>query len=275
MSAYLTGLLVCTSVADAQTQADPLLSNLNIPLTAPAKGMWSAVKGWPLVGVHTALMPTGQVMTYGTPLGAGVQDGRTFDLWDPARGLDDPASHYTLPNAQAIDSFCGTATLLSSGSMLLSGGSSGTSGASPMASTVFTPASNTPVALGAALAFPRWYSSMIKLADGRALIVGGGKPYVTNAYNDVGGLLSRGDVSMTPEVFDPAAGWSTLTGARSQDAFGPDFNRWWYPRLWVAPGGRVFGLSVEKMWTLDPSRSGHRSSARTATGRTPPSPRRW
>ena len=244
------------AVAQTTTPVDPLFANLTIPAKAATQGMWSALKGWPLVGLHSTLMPTGQVITYGTPLNTGVQDGRTFDIWDPSKGLDDPAAHYTLPNAQAVDSFCSSATLMSTGAMLISGGNSPASGDSPMASTIFTPASATPVALASALAYPRWYASMITLADGRAMIVGGGKPYVTNAYNDVSGSLSRGDVSMTPEIYTAAAGWTKLYGAISEDAFGPDYNRWWYPRQWVAPNGKVFGLSVEKMWMLDPAGAG-------------------
>jgi hypothetical protein len=47
-----------------------------------------------------------------------------------------------------------------------------------------------------------------------------------------------------------------LPGANSRTAFGPDFNRWWYPRMWVAPNGLVFGISAEKWWYLDPSGNG-------------------
>ncbi|WP_244487673.1 MULTISPECIES: galactose oxidase-like domain-containing protein [unclassified Aureimonas] len=235
---------------------DLLLVDLALPANAPEKGLWSSVKGWPLVALHSALMPSGAVMTYGTPLAQGVQDGRTFDLWDPNKGLDDPASHYTFPNAQAIDSFCSAATLLTSGSMLISGGSSGASGLSAQASTLLDPGKATPTALTSALASRRWYASMISLPDGRALIAGGAAPYATEAYNDVAGSLQRGDVSMTPEIYKPSGGWTRLVGATSRDAFGPDLNRWWYPRMWVAPSGNVFGLSADKMWTLNPTGNG-------------------
>ncbi len=235
---------------------DPLMANLDMPATAPSQGMWSPVKGWPIIGLHSALMPTGVVMTYGSPLGNGIQDGRTFDLWDPARGLDDPAGHFTLPNAQTVDSFCSAATLLTSGSMLITGGDSAASGLSSQASTLFDPSRDTPTAVAAQTAYRRWYASMITLADGRALIGGGGAPYATNAFNDVAGALSRGDISQTPEIYTPGSGWSALTGATSRDAFGPDFNRWWYPRMWVAPNGQVFGLSAEKMWMLNPASAG-------------------
>jgi galactose oxidase len=252
----LMAIVPTTAQVLVANKPDPLTANLDIPTTAPRQGMWSPVKGWPIIGLHSALMPTGVVMTYGSPLGNGIQDGRTFDLWDPARGLDDPAAHFTLPNAQTVDSFCSAATLLTSGAMLISGGNSVASGRSSQASTLFDPSRDTPTAVAAQTAYRRWYASMITLADGRALIGGGGAPYATNAFNDVAGALSRGDISQTPEVYNPGSGWSQLTGAASRDAFGPDFNRWWYPRMWVAPNGRVFGLSAEKMWMLNPAGAG-------------------
>ncbi len=55
---------------------------------------------------------------------------------------------------------------------------------------------------------------------------------------------------MTPEIYGGGQ-WSSLFGANSRDAFGPDNNRFWYPRAWVAPNGKVFGISAEKMWFLD------------------------
>lgn len=259
-AALASALALCSTAALAQitvpNKADPLVAGLNIPASAPTQGMWSGLKGWPLIGMHSALMPSGVVMTYGSPLGKGVQDGRTFDMWDPALGLDDPAAHYTLPNAQSIDSFCSAGTLLMSGSMLISGGSSTASGLSSMASTVFNPASATPTALAAQMSAKRWYASMITLPDGSALVAGGSAPYATEAYNDVAGSLARGDISMTPEIFKPGSGWIRLPGATSRDAFGPDFNRWWYPRMWVGPNGNVFGISAEKGWMLSTAGAG-------------------
>lgn len=235
---------------------DPLTDNLAVAANASTLGMWSAVKGWPLVGIHATLMPSGTVMTYGTALGGDAHDGRTFDLWDPARGLDDPAAHYTLPNAQLVDSFCSAAAFLKTGAMLISGGSAWTNNYSSQASTLFDPKTATPTAVASQLAYRRWYASMVTLTDGRILIAGGGAPYVTNAFNGPATAIAQGDVSMTPEIYTPGTGWSTLPGATSRDAFGPDLNRWWYPRMWVAPDGRVFGISSEKMWSLDPNGRG-------------------
>ncbi|WP_237152282.1 AbfB domain-containing protein [Oryzibacter oryziterrae] len=257
--AFLAWGALTVSVAHADylvdNAGDPLMTGLSIPADAATRGMWSAVKPWPLIGLHAALMPSGVVMTFGSPLGNGVQDGRTFDIWDPAKGFDGTA-HYTLPQAQQVDAFCSAGTFLKTGAMLISGGSSGASGYSSNASTLFDPSTHTASNAVAALNLPRWYGTMITVPDGRALMLGGAKPYVVDAYKDPAAAIANNNVSMTPEIFAPETGWTLLSGATSRTAFGPDDNRWWYPHAWVAPSGSVFGISANRLWSLDVAGNG-------------------
>ncbi len=224
--------------------SDPWFSGLTIPATAPTQGMWSPVFAWPIVALHLTVLPNGDILSFGTPVGQGAQEGRTLDRWNPSA----PGNHLTLPNSQNVNSFCAAGILLNSGSLLVSGGNA------PRQSTVFNYNDNSAATTVSQLASDRWYGSLIKLADGRSLMTGGSSPYAINVWQDPGGSL--GSVSMTPEVFDPATGWSSLFGANSREAFGPDYNRWWYPRNWVAPNGQVFGISAEQMWYLDPAGNG-------------------
>lgn len=247
---------------------DRLFKDLAIPADAAVKGMWSPVGGWPIVGLHLAVMPSGAVMSYGTGIGNGAQDGRTFDIWTPEAGLV-AGSHFTFPNAEAVDSFCSTATYLTTGAMLISGGNSGTSGFSTLASTRFDTGAYRATAVAAKLSHPRWYASMITLNDGRALILGGSKPYATTAYTRPQSADIDGTVSTIPEIYSETSGWTALTGAASLDAFGATHNRWWYPRAWVGPDGKVFGISSDRMWKLDPSGGG--SIPWTAAFKTGPS----
>lgn len=233
---------------------DPLLAGLSIPASAPEQGMWSKVHPWPLIAMHAVLTPSGSVLTFGAPPGEKRQDGRVFDIWDPDRGLGS-AAHVLLPNAEAVDSFCASATTLPSGTMLISGGAGYDSGLTSKESAVFDPARRAASAVAARLAYPRWYGTLITLTDGRALFAGGGKPYAPGVY-DVAGSLKRGEISMTPEVYVPGSGWRLLPGATSRAAFGPDLNRWWYPRMWVGPRGAVFGISSDQTWLLDPTGNG-------------------
>lgn len=234
---------------------DPLLSNLKIPATAPTQGMWSGVQSWPFIGLHLTVMPDGRVLSFGAPQGVqGVQDGRTLDIWDPRQGFT-PASHLILSNGQMVDSFCGTATLLPSGTALLSGGASTTSGYNSFASTLINGQASTAVASTAALSAQRWYSTMMTLADGRQLITGGGTPYaIVSAYQNPS--AAEPNISETPEVYSPSKGWTSLFGANSAYAFGPINNRAWYPHQWVAPDSTVFGISTDVMWDLDLNGSG-------------------
>gem|GEM_PF-1408924 len=225
-------------------EADPWFGGVAVPASAPTQGMWSPVFSWPLVALHLTVLPNGDILSFGTPVGQGVQDGRTLDRWNPSA----PGNHVTLPNSQSVNSFCAAGILLNSGSLLVSGGNE------PRQSTLFNYADNTAATTGSQLASDRWYGTMIKLADGRSLMTGGSAPYAVDVWRNPDNSL--GSVSMTPEVFDPASGWSSLFGANSRTAFGPDYNRWWYPRNWVAPNGQVFGISAEQMWYLDPTGNG-------------------
>lgn len=240
-------LLLCASSAvTAQTLSvpvpevsDPLLDGLVIPADAAENGMWSSVMSWPLVSIHVVLLPDGTVLSFGSPLGLAEQRGEVFDRWDPLT-----LSHETTPNAVGVNSFCSASILQQSGDLLVSGGNS------PFSSSLFDYEDDSASGEPSNLSSERWYATLTMLPDGRSLITGGEIPYFTETWTNPEANL--GNVSMTPEIYTPGSGWSSLFGANSRDAFGPDHNRWWYPRQWVAPNGLVFGVSSEKMWYLDP-----------------------
>jgi YVTN family beta-propeller protein len=230
--------------------ADPLTAGLAVPADAPQKGMWSATQPWPLNGLHSVLLPDGKVLTFGTPTGnAATQDGRYFDVWT-AQGFGS-TSHQTSFQAERVNSFCAAAAYRLDGTLLVAGGNS------PLDSNLFSATSGSVATSPFRLADERWYASLITLPGGQLLIVGGSTPYgALQAFQDPNTYAANGAVSMTPELYDASTGWRSLFGAQSREAFGPDFNRYWYPRAWVAPNGKVFGISSEKMWYLDPSGNG-------------------
>ena len=69
--------------------------------------------------------------------------------------------------------------------------------------------------------YQRWYPTVVGLANGKILILGG---------RDISGK----GVGM-PELYTPGVGWKSLTGAYS-DVIANDWN---YPRAWLAPNGNV------------------------------------
>ncbi len=228
-----------------QTAADPLLQNLNIPANAASAGMWSPTQSWPLNGLHVMVLPDGRVLTYGSPQGnAGTQDGRTHDYWQPRLGFG-ANSHQTTTSTSRPNSFCSTSAFLLDGRVIM------TSGNSPFDSALVNPDSGSWTTDSFRLADQRWYASMVTLGDGRLVIVGGMDPYSEGMQNNPAGAIQAGTVSMTPEIYTMGSGWRSLLGATSRDAFGPDFLRANYPRAWLAPDGRVFGISADNMWYLD------------------------
>lgn len=226
-------------------EPDPLFSGLSIPADAATRGMWSGTHPWPMNGLHAALLPNGKVLTYGTPANTpGTQDGRTFDIWTPGLGFT-AAAHQTTFEAGRVNSFCSTTVFLPDGRLMVTGGNS------PRQSSLVTPSTGTLATDTAQLADDRWYATALALPDGRGVILGGMDPYREDMRDNPEAAISAGIVSMTPEIYTPGQGWRSLFGARSRDAFGPDYLRASYPRAWVAPNGRVFGISAETMWSLD------------------------
>jgi YVTN family beta-propeller protein len=225
-------------------ETDALLANLTIPADAPTRGMWSATQSWPMNGLHAGLLPDGKVITYGTPANTpGTQEGRTYDLWTPSQGFG-AGSHLTTYLGTRLDSFCSTSVYLPDGRLMVTGGNA------PRQSTLIT-AAGAITNDSAQLADDRWYATLLALPDGRSVMLGGIDPYTEGMVSNPDAAIANGQVSMTPEVYTQGTGWRSLTGARSRDAFGPDYLRASYPRAWVAPDGRVFGISAETMWSLD------------------------
>lgn len=223
---------------------DPIFDNLNIPDDAATKGMWSPIYDWPMNGLHAALLPNGKVFTFGTSPDGIDQDGRYYDVWDPTLGFGANA-HDSLFDPTRQDSFCSAATYLSDGTLMISGGNGVTS------STLFDTSSKVSNTSTSNLAEPRWYSTMLTLPDGRPIMLGGMVPYTEAMQKNPDQAIASGWPSMTPEVYENGE-WRSLFGAYSRLAFGPDYLRTSYPRAWVAPDGRVFGISADQMWYLDP-----------------------
>ncbi|MEU8658778.1 galactose oxidase-like domain-containing protein [Actinoplanes philippinensis] len=232
--------------------ADPFLGKTLPAANAHLTGMYSSQVAWPLVGIHMALLPNGHVVSYGTPPGEAKQGGFSYDDWDPATGAGADA-HRQTASMHSYDAFCNTLERLPDGRLLMVGGNSTT------ATMIYDPATGQQT-MGAQLNRQRWYASVLRLPDDRMLTLGGGNSYNVDAFqkpNDNSG------VATTPEISTGAGAWTRLTGADSTVAFGARDNRWWYPRAYVAPDGKVFGVSYDQMWKLDPSGAGRITSLGT------------
>ena len=171
-------------------------------------GEWSAVFDMPLVTVHAALMRTGQLLFFDAWEIPGTPSAR---LWNPATNAYTP-----VPNGFA-ELFCAGHFLTNDGRLITSGGHNG-GGVGTTDATAFDPTTLQWTAL-ANLNYARWYPSIVQLADGRALTLGG--------------AISRPENAEVPEALAPGAtAWTTFPGAQR------DVGE--YPDVYQASDGRVF-----------------------------------
>lgn len=232
---------------------DPLLSGLSIPASAATTGMFSGVSTWPINAITLGLLPNGKIVSYGTPVNnPGTQDGRTFDIWDPTRAGAANA-HVTVQGVVGVNSFCGAQAFRFDGSLISSGGIF--DNGQDKGSVILNSSATAIGAVKAQMANDRYYSTLLTLPNGKQIILGGTYPYAAGHGNPQASINNGEMKAMTPEIFDGNQ-WNSLFGANSRDAFGPDNSRYWYPRAWNAPNGKVFGITSDKMWYLDTNGNG-------------------
>src|SRR5262249_18914814 len=100
---------------------------------ASSAGQWSAVMNWPLVAVHAALVPTGNVVMWDAWELPDTPSGR---LWNPA------TQAFTNVPVPMSALFCAGQTFLSDGRAMVIGGHHGSDIGIPN-TTAFDPATNT------------------------------------------------------------------------------------------------------------------------------------
>ncbi len=218
----------------------------SIPADAHVKGTWSAVHDWPIIPIHSVLMPDGRVMTFGSRPDGSSTAYFGLDIWDNA---GDPASgHLSIANGTGNDIFCSAHLLLpppdmaSAPAVFMAGGDAWNGISSTFigikGQTVYDGAVGGLVK-GTEMTRPRWYASTTTLVNGEVYIQGGA------------GGADR------PEVRQADGTIRTLTTADTS------FLAWSYPRNYVMPDGRLFGYDYEgRMYFVDTAGTGT-VSART------------
>src|SRR4051794_12149292 len=191
-------------------------------------GPWGAGAGWPVVGVHVALLPNGKVLAYDS-IGDNatetylVQDHTRATLWDPATH-----THTQVNVDTGFNIFCSGLAHLVDGRLFIAGGNQDQALNGIVQTHLFDPATNT-WRLGPNMAAGRWYPTVTPLRNGEMLI-------------------TSGRVN-TPEVRTLAGPLRTLSTASLSLPL--------YPWIDVAPNGRVFYTGPDQtLRQLDPSGTG-------------------
>jgi hypothetical protein len=176
-------------------------------------GRWGPVENWPVVAVHTALLPNGKVLAYDSideePTESHTVHDRTrATVWDPVTGQHTPANVTT-----GFNIFCSGLAHLPDGSLFVAGGNLDAALHGIVQTHIFNPfAMSNPWSRGPDMAAGRWYPSVTPLPNGEMLITEGGPDM--------------------PEVRRTDGGLRALSGASR--------NLPLYPWLDVAPDGRAF-----------------------------------
>jgi len=224
-----------SSTASRRAQASSVSSGTVIPTDANVKGAWSPLRPWPLIAVHTVLLPDARVMSYGTRTD-GKQTGYfEYDVWDSTQDLALAAGHTTIANGTGVDLFCSAQIVLpqSGTNVFLAGGDNwtgtNTTNTGNNATTVFNGQTNV-LTRTADMGLPRWYATTTTLVNGETYIQGGS-----------GGTAN-------PEV-------RARNGSiRSLSSVNTSRYSYYFPRNFVAPDGRVFGYDAGgKMYYIDPA----------------------
>ena len=208
------------------------------------EGQWSQQADWPMIPIHAVLTPKGKILTWGVD---GISSGQfKYDVWNPDNGLG-TTSHDTITSNIGVSSFCSAGLLLpETGNVLMPGGDARPEGATNSGITSvaeFNTQSNG-LSRAAEMSFARWYPTSITLPDGDILVSGGRDGQLREI--------------VTPEVYSPANNqWRSLFGVQTTN-YG-----YYYPKLWVVPDGRVFGMQNQRMYYITSGGQGTLATAGT------------
>jgi len=204
----------------------------SIPAGAGGAGKWSDVINFPLVPVSAANLPDGRVLVWS----AGDRFSFGGDLGMTYTGIFDPATASVterLVSETGHDMFCPGTSMLSDGSVFVTGGSSSSK------TSIYNPASGTWSA-ATPLIIARGYHSSATLSNGGVFTLGGSWS---------GGLGNKDG-----EVWTPSAGWRRLSGVPDDPILGADpegiYRTDNHPWFFAVGNGRVFhaGPSANMNW---------------------------
>ena len=188
-------------------------------------GEWSAPIDLGVIGIHSILLPTGDVLLFSYP---STGPGSAARVFDPETGTTTDASI-----TMARDVFCAGHSLLPDGRVFVTGGHlPGTAfGFGAPETDFFAPP--TTWTSGPLLDEARWYPTNVPLGNGKTLIFGGD--------------VTESDPATSVESYDPIS--NTITGLPAT----ADRDLALYPRMHLLANGRIAWVNHAKTRTFNPA----------------------
>jgi hypothetical protein len=182
-------------------------------------GSWTNPAPWPIVAIHTQLLPNGKVLSWEKEdsLATPGTEPAPGTLWDPETGTFTDAT-YT-----PIDLFCAGFSFLPDGRLFITGGHF-KDHIGLRNTTIYDYATNSYTA-GPLMNLGRWYPTNVTLPNGEVLIISGD--------------YDRKTVNLLPQVRKTDGTLRNLTNAQLELPL--------YPRMHVAPNGKVFMSMPSKL----------------------------
>ena len=185
---------VARDFAGNRTTSDPVSFTVTGPSLSQT-GQWAGPFNWPIVAVHAALLPNGEVLALD-----GQEQGGVAIVWNPTT-----SSITSTPNSFS-NLFCAGLGALPNGKALVTGGHVAAfvgirdTNLFDAVTRTWTPA--------ARMAYARWYPTVTSLPDGRILVMSGS--------------INCKDCIAVPEVYNPVQNvWTALNSAQGVDSLVP------------------------------------------------------
>jgi hypothetical protein len=228
------------AAAESLTPAVPA-AELPVKNAAPAAiGQWSApfTPAGGITAIHMVLMDTGKILMWTDH--AVKEKGESYTEYQAIAEVYDPVTRKAKRVDPPLDNniFCGYATTLADGRVLVVGGLDPDHGYSGQGIPVVL--TFDPVAMKWTVAPPmhqgRWYPSLVRLANGSTVVIGGHTGSARNVPNN--------DVEVIPpNVTAPQLVAQYKVGA------GEDM----YPSEFQLPDGQIFSITSKNTSFLDPT----------------------